>query len=252
MADPIPQQLQLAMSYLTDVEAQTQQISPNEHSIQRDDKANKIEKGDLARAFKEIEKAKTQGVSASDIAVVLSLAYFQKGMLAMAVLSGKLYEASTAKKYKRKAEEAFTNSINSSPSAEAYYNLGLSHLSIKAAVNKEAATAAFRQAAELDPALNIQVQKQIGQMEDIPTGFNAWRRDHCFVATACYGSLEHPDVVVFRQWRDRVLLPSVVGRLVVRFYYMVSPPVAVRIAKLPRLANAIRRYILSPIAGKLK
>ena len=46
----------------------------------------------------------------------------------------------------------------------------------------------------------------------------------CFIATACYGNCEHPDVIALRSWRDRYLLRSSTGQLLVRAYYRLSPP----------------------------
>jgi len=74
----------------------------------------------------------------------------------------------------------------------------------------------------------------------------------CFVATACYGSYDHPDVVVFRHWRDEVLMLSVSGRAFVRLYYAVAPPIAAFIVRLPHLASLIRRLILQPLAHNLR
>jgi hypothetical protein len=49
---------------------------------------------------------------------------------------------------------------------------------------------------------------------------------HCFVATAAYGSYDHPHVRILRQFRDEVLLPTSTGRLFVHQYYSASPPMA--------------------------
>jgi tetratricopeptide (TPR) repeat protein len=78
------------------------------------------------------------------------------------------------------------------------------------------------------------------------------KKGPCFVATACYGSYDHPDVVLFRQWRDNILLMHPAGRIFVRWYYKFSPPLANRIQKIPAMACAIRRYCLEPLARKLK
>lgn len=45
----------------------------------------------------------------------------------------------------------------------------------------------------------------------------------CYVATAIYGNVDHPDVRLLREYRDRVLLKSAQGRAFVRFYYAASP-----------------------------
>ena len=47
--------------------------------------------------------------------------------------------------------------------------------------------------------------------------------EYCFVATAAYGSYDHPHVLVLRDFRDQVLLRSGAGRAVVETYYRMSP-----------------------------
>ncbi|MEB3196148.1 MAG: CFI-box-CTERM domain-containing protein [Candidatus Sericytochromatia bacterium] len=48
----------------------------------------------------------------------------------------------------------------------------------------------------------------------------------CFIATAAYGCSEMREVQRLRRWRDEVLAHHAAGRLFVRFYYRVSPPIA--------------------------
>lgn len=74
----------------------------------------------------------------------------------------------------------------------------------------------------------------------------------CFVATACYGSCDHPDVQVFRQFRDKSLMPSRSGRMAVSAYYAFSPWLANGIRKVPLLTAGIRRVILEPLAESLR
>jgi hypothetical protein len=74
----------------------------------------------------------------------------------------------------------------------------------------------------------------------------------CFIATAVYGSALAPEVLVFRRYRDEVLLPSRVGASLVEAYYVVSPPLALLISKVECLKIAVRYLILSPILRAIK
>jgi len=74
----------------------------------------------------------------------------------------------------------------------------------------------------------------------------------CFIATACYGDYNSEEVLVLREFRDNVLLNSLVGKLFVRFYYFTSPPIAQIIEKYSNLKTFIRNWFLSPIIRILK
>ncbi len=73
----------------------------------------------------------------------------------------------------------------------------------------------------------------------------------CFIATACYGDYEASEVLVLRQYRDNVLLNSNLGRIIVRLYYFISPPIANLIAKSDTVKNFIRKNLLAPIVSKI-
>ncbi|MBA1250426.1 cold-shock protein [Pseudomonas luteola] len=62
----------------------------------------------------------------------------------------------------------------------------------------------------------------------------------CFIATAIYGDYDAPEVVRLRQFRDRALLPSRAGRLLVRGYYRLSPPLARYLVRHPRLSARLK------------
>jgi hypothetical protein len=68
----------------------------------------------------------------------------------------------------------------------------------------------------------------------------------CFIATAAYGSALEPHVVALRQFRDRYLQHTALGRAFIRFYYRHSPPLAAVIAEHPALRSATRA-VLTPV-----
>jgi hypothetical protein len=68
----------------------------------------------------------------------------------------------------------------------------------------------------------------------------------CFIATAAYGSYLHPKVAELRAFRDDYLLTNAPGRLFVKLYYRVSPPLADLIARHSVLRGATR-LLLTPV-----
>jgi hypothetical protein len=70
----------------------------------------------------------------------------------------------------------------------------------------------------------------------------------CFIATAAYDSPLHPYLGILRDFRDKYLMPSKLGRTLVCLYYKYCPYVANLIAKHKVLKNAIRISILPLVA----
>ena len=68
----------------------------------------------------------------------------------------------------------------------------------------------------------------------------------CFIATATYGSALESHVVVLRQFRDRYLQRTAIGRAFIRYYYRHSPPLAEFIAEHPT-ARFAARMTLTPL-----
>ena len=68
----------------------------------------------------------------------------------------------------------------------------------------------------------------------------------CFIATAAWGSELHPRVVALRRFRDQYLMTNLPGRLFVKGYYAVSPPLADFIAEHERLRMFVR-WGLAPL-----
>jgi cold shock CspA family protein len=62
----------------------------------------------------------------------------------------------------------------------------------------------------------------------------------CFIATAVYGDVMAPEVCALRRFRDQQLLPYAMGRVAVRGYYRVSPPIAHWLSEHPRVARRVR------------
>lgn len=65
----------------------------------------------------------------------------------------------------------------------------------------------------------------------------------CFIATAVYGDPCAPEVEALRFFRDYSLMPHVAGRLLVRTYYRLSPPVAAFLKAHPKAAGGVRRLL---------
>lgn len=68
----------------------------------------------------------------------------------------------------------------------------------------------------------------------------------CFIATAVYG-VDAPETEFLRMWRDKTLSKTVLGRFLVRCYYVTSPAVVRALSKsvvLTQLARACLNLIL--------
>lgn len=74
---------------------------------------------------------------------------------------------------------------------------------------------------------------------------------HCFIATAAYGTPLEPEVMVLRHFRDETLMQTNTGKLAVKAYYAVSPPIADFIRNNETL-RAVVRAGLEPIVYGLK
>jgi uncharacterized delta-60 repeat protein len=70
----------------------------------------------------------------------------------------------------------------------------------------------------------------------------------CFIATAAYDSPLHPHVRILRDFRDKYLMPSKLGRTLVNLYYKYSPFAAEFITKNTALRIAVRVNLLPFVA----
>ncbi|MBS1668673.1 MAG: hypothetical protein JST58_14945 [Bacteroidetes bacterium] len=74
----------------------------------------------------------------------------------------------------------------------------------------------------------------------------------CFIATAVYGSQHAQEVKQFYLIRDHILAPSILGRLFIKTYYVVSPSLAKWIEDKPKAKSFVRKYILDRLLGFFK
>ena len=74
----------------------------------------------------------------------------------------------------------------------------------------------------------------------------------CYIATTCYGSYDAVQVLTFRHYRDEYLSQSFWGRLFIKTYYTLSPPVANWLKNKHRLNTFIRKNFLDLIYNFLK
>ena len=64
--------------------------------------------------------------------------------------------------------------------------------------------------------------------------------NRCFIASAVYGDADAPEVMALREFRDQVLVNSIIGRWFIRSYYRVSPPIADYLIQHPRAAAVVK------------
>lgn len=65
----------------------------------------------------------------------------------------------------------------------------------------------------------------------------------CFVATAVYGSYDHPAVRVLRFFRDETLMCRAPGRALVKLYYRIGPSLAVAVRRNRLAVTTVRRVL---------
>lgn len=73
----------------------------------------------------------------------------------------------------------------------------------------------------------------------------------CFIATAAFDSSVAPEVVILREFRDRYLEKTTVGKFFVHGYYYISPSIARLISRSEVLKKATR-FLLAPVIYLVK
>lgn len=69
----------------------------------------------------------------------------------------------------------------------------------------------------------------------------------CFIATAVYGSAYANEVIILKEFRDKRLLNYRFGKIFVRFYYFISPPIANQISKSSSLRTFTKSTLIIPL-----
>lgn len=77
-------------------------------------------------------------------------------------------------------------------------------------------------------------------------------KEGCYIATVCYGSYDHPDVLILRQFRDNILDKTFLGRQLIDAYYMGSPKIARWLHSKHYVNFVVREGVLKPLIGILK
>ena len=102
-----------------------------------------------------------------------------------------------------------------------------------------------------DKALGIYAEKAVEQpkttssvVERSDTSANIGKKkEGCYIATAVYGSYDAPQVRILRRYRDEVLKNSFWGRVFIKTYYKLSPPIADQLKNASKLNGVVRKAL---------
>lgn len=94
-----------------------------------------------------------------------------------------------------------------------------------------------------DPPIEDPKDDEEDDEEETPQDKDSGSGGGCFVATAAYGTRNHPDVVEMRRFRDEVLVKTSIGRAFIRSYWRVGPVLAKRIRPDHASAKAVRSVV---------
>lgn len=69
------------------------------------------------------------------------------------------------------------------------------------------------------------------------------KKEGCYIATAIYGSYDAPEVITLRQFHDETLKKPFFGRMFIKVYYTLSPPVAEKLKNAHRVNTFVRSIL---------
>jgi hypothetical protein len=98
---------------------------------------------------------------------------------------------------------------------------------------------------------SLEKPKAVKQRTTAQRGSVSSQDDRCFIASYIYG-IEDPRTCYFRSFRDQTLLPTRVGRLLVRIYYALSPLVVAACSRSNRLESSIRKQLDLHLPAELR
>lgn len=102
-----------------------------------------------------------------------------------------------------------------------------------------------------DNLLKRLIEKTIDLLQE-HGAIEAGGKGGCFIATACYGSYDAPEVAILRKYRDEKLSKTFLGRSFIRAYYRYSPYIANMIKNKPGFNSLVRRYIIDNVLKLIK
>ena len=76
-----------------------------------------------------------------------------------------------------------------------------------------------------------------------PIKLKPTKKEGCYIATAVYGSYDAPEVMTLRRFRDNTLKKSFFGRLFIKVYYTLSPPIAKKLKNAHKINGFVRRIL---------
>ena len=227
-------ELKLARSYLEDIERETEVLKrfDRKYWSAAEEKANAMIEGNLARAQEQLDAARAAG---ADVTELQHMLFFHRGLVELNTARAQAFTASV-KEWREKALKSFESASAVFKTPHALYNAAILYEELG---RRDEAIRSLIDVESLDPGgLGIEATKGIARLKSAPAKES--KEGGCFIATACYGSAEHPDVALFRRFRDTHLRPYRLGRLIARVYAEFSPALARRAERSPRLRTALR------------
>jgi len=217
----------VASSYIDDFRKGLEDLPHNQFDRER--VVNEMRK-DLKRADKILRKAESAGIDVRALRARMLVAD-ARGYSKCSIDAPDFL----VKKNTKIEVELYKEAIELDPCQVYYFNQGLNYRLLG---RKAEAATCFQAAIQgADQDTTMEAKKALFELNE--------KKGPCFVATVCYASAEHPDVEVFRMYRDATLMRHPMGRLFVDFYYKAGPRFAAFVESHPRWRSFIRRRLES-------